>query len=206
MRRCPQCGTEYPNEVAFCGHDGTITIAVLPAGTTPDARLGARLGEYVVVAPVADGAMGRVYEGRHIESKKRVAVKVLHEDVAKDRIAVERFKREYETARDIDSKYIVRVIDFGETPDRSFFLTMEYLEGQELGNLVRGSGAQSVGRAVHGEGGDVARVRAGDIGEQFGHRALPYRAMKSDQMGSGVQIRSRSARAAASSWPSTSRR
>jgi serine/threonine protein kinase len=148
MRRCPQCGTEYPDTIAFCGEDGTITIAVLPAGTTPDGRLGARYGEYVVVAPVADGAMGRVYEGRHVDSKKKVAIKILHEDVAKDRVSVERFKREYETARDIESKYIVRVIDFGDTTDKSFFLTMEYLEGEELGNLLRGSGAQAVGRSL----------------------------------------------------------
>ena len=171
MRRCPQCGTEYPENIAFCGHDGTITIAVQPPGSTPDPRLGTRLGDYVVVAPVADGAMGRVYEGRHAQSKQRVAIKVLHDDVAKDRIAVERFKREFETARDIDSKYVVRVIDFGQTPDQSFFLTMEYLEGEELGNLVRGSGAQGVGRALR----IVCQVALGlDDAHTFGviHRDL----------------------------------
>jgi serine/threonine protein kinase len=148
MRRCPQCGTEYPDNIAFCGQDGTVTIAVLPPGTPPDTRLGLRFGEYIVVAPVADGAMGRVYEGRHADTKQKVAIKILHEEVAKDRVAVERFKREFETARDIESKYVVRVIDFGETTDKSFFLTMEYLEGEELGNLLRGSGAQTVGRTL----------------------------------------------------------
>ena len=45
---------------------------------------------------VADGGMGRVYEGVDKRADARVAVKVLHEDVAKDDVALERFKREYE--------------------------------------------------------------------------------------------------------------
>lgn len=171
MRRCPQCGTEYPENVAFCGHDGTVTIAILPPGTPPDSRLGLRFGEYVVAAPVADGAMGRVYEGRHVETKKKVAIKILHPDIAKDAVAVERFKREYETARDIDSKYVVRVIDFGETPDASYFLTMEFLEGIELGNLLRESGAMATGRLLR----VLAQVALGlDDAHSFGviHRDL----------------------------------
>lgn len=148
MRRCPQCGTEYPDDTFFCGHDGSVNIAVLPPGTPPDSRLGLRFGDYVVCAPVADGAMGRVYEGRHVDTKKKVAIKILHPDIAKDHIAVERFKREYETAKELDSKYVVRVIDFGETPDKSYFLTMEFLEGHELGNLLRAEGALPTARLL----------------------------------------------------------
>lgn len=147
-RRCPECQTEYDDSIAFCGNDGTVTVHVQRPDEAPDARLGRRFGEYVVVAPVADGAMGRVYEGRHASTRQKVAIKVLHEDVAKDRIAVERFKREFETARDIDSPYIVRVIDFGSTGDGSFFMTMEFLHGEELGSLLRREGAQPLARIV----------------------------------------------------------
>jgi serine/threonine protein kinase len=153
-RRCPQCGTEYEDRIAFCGHDGTVTIQVQPPGETPDRRLGARYGEYVVVARIADGAMGRVYEGRHVQSKQRVAIKVLHEDVATDRVAVERFKREFETAQALESPYVVRVIDFGQAPAiaggpaASWFMTMEYLQGLELGALLRRSGAVPPARAL----------------------------------------------------------
>ena len=131
----------------FCGHDGTITIQEQDPADH-DARLGSQLGDYVVVARVADGAMGRVYEGRHLETKQQVAVKVLHEDVARDQVAVERFKREYETAEELDHPNVVDVIDFGETGDGSWFMTMEYLSGTELTGLLEDEGAIAPHRMV----------------------------------------------------------
>jgi tRNA A-37 threonylcarbamoyl transferase component Bud32 len=134
-RTCPSCGASYPEETFFCGTDGVVTIQEQdPADFDP--RLGKQLGGYIVVARVADGAMGRVYEGRHAQTKVRVAIKVLHEQVARDRVAVERFKREYETAQELNSPYIVKVLEYGATPDGSWFLTMEFLEGEELSKAI----------------------------------------------------------------------
>lgn len=134
--------------MAFCGHDGSPTIQVTPPGERPDPRLGTKLGDYVVVAHVADGAMGAVYEARNTQTRQRVAIKVLHPDVAEDEVAVERFKREYETAGMLDHPNVVKVIDFGETPDGSHFMTMEYLVGQELGELLRSAGTLPAARIL----------------------------------------------------------
>ena len=141
------CGTSFPDTVFFCGNDGNLTIQELPAGET-DERLGNRLGEYVVVAQIADGAMGRVYEGRHAQTKQRVAIKILHPEIARDNVAVERFKREADTARELEHPHVVKVIDFGQTPDGSHFMTMEYLQGEELGNRIRREGALPAERVV----------------------------------------------------------
>jgi serine/threonine protein kinase len=131
-RSCPKCGRTFPDKVFFCGEDGTITVQDQDAQNR-DPRLGRRLGGYIVVANVADGAMGRVYEGRHPDNKSRVAIKVLHESVAQDRVAVERFKREYEAAGELKDPHIIKVLEFGDTPEASsYFMTMEYLEGEEL--------------------------------------------------------------------------
>ncbi len=130
-RSCPTCSRSYPDAVFFCGEDGTITVQDQDAADF-DARLGKQLGGYIVVARVADGAMGRVFEGRHPETKARVAIKVLHDNVARDTVSTERFKREYETAKEMTHPHVVRVLEFGKTPDHSFFLTMEYLQGHEL--------------------------------------------------------------------------
>ncbi len=146
-RTCPTCATVYDDAIAFCGNDGHLTIQVLPPGES-DARLGAKLGDYVVVAQIADGAMGRVYEGRHAQTKQRVAIKVLHPDVAKDGVAVERFKREADTARELAHPHVVKVLDFGQTDDGSHFMTMEYLQGEELGGRIRREGALPPARVV----------------------------------------------------------
>lgn len=147
-RRCLSCGTEYPGHIAFCGADGAVTIEVTPPGEEPDPRLGQQLGGYIVVAHVADGAMGAVYEARHASTRQRVAIKILHSDVAEDQVALERFRREYETAAMFDHPHIVRVIDFGETGDGTYFMTMEYLMGRELGDLLRSEGPQEPARTL----------------------------------------------------------
>ena len=134
-RACPICRTSYPDAAFFCGNDGAITLEE-PSDGKADPRIGQQLGGYSIVARVADGAMGRVYEARHPETRARVAIKVLHEQVAKDRVSVERFKREYDAAREMNDPNIVKVIDFGDTPDGSMFMTMEYLEGRELSKAL----------------------------------------------------------------------
>ena len=146
-RGCPKCGTSFPDEVFFCGYDGTVTVEERTTDNE-DPRLGEQLGAYVAVAWIADGAMGRVYEGRHRDTKARVAIKVLHQHVARDRVAVERFVREYETAKTLGHPNIVKVIDFGETADRSYFLTMEYLEGAELSKVLSRQKVLPAARAI----------------------------------------------------------
>ena len=147
MRACPSCAKSYPDAVFFCGEDGTITIQE-QAKNDVDARLGKQLGGYIVAARVADGAMGRVYEGRHPQTKARVAIKVLHPHVARDQVSSERFKREYETALELNHEHVIKVLEFGATEDKSTFLTMEYLEGAELGRVLGQGKAMPAARAL----------------------------------------------------------
>jgi serine/threonine protein kinase len=122
--------------VFFCGEDGVITVQDQDASDT-DPRLGKQLGGYIVVARVADGATGRVYEGRHPETKARVAIKVLHDSAARNAVTAERFRREYDAATEMSHPHVVKVLEFGDTPDNSWFLTMEYLQGRELSKLLQ---------------------------------------------------------------------
>jgi len=92
---------------------------------------------YQVRRVVADGGMGRVYQALDLQDKSGVAIKVLHPDVSRDAVAVERFKREYEVSKLLPHEHIVDVRDFSETEDKSYALVMEYLEGEELRTLIK---------------------------------------------------------------------
>jgi serine/threonine-protein kinase len=81
---------------------------------------------------VADGGMGRVYEALDMVAQRNVALKVLHPEVARDEVAVERFKREFEVSKQLSHEHIVEVTDFQPTTDGSWVLVMEFLYGEEL--------------------------------------------------------------------------
>jgi len=99
-------------------------------------RTGQRFGAYSVGAHVADGSMGAVYEALNNETEERVAIKVLHPKVARDKVAAARFRREYDTAKAFDHPHIIDVYDFGETNDRAEYMAMEFLEGEELSLIL----------------------------------------------------------------------
>jgi len=92
---------------------------------------------YQVRRVVADGGMGRVYEALDMVAQRNVALKVLHPEVARDEVAVERFKREFEVSKELPHAHIVEVTDFQPTPDGSYVLVMEFLYGEELRSTLK---------------------------------------------------------------------
>jgi serine/threonine-protein kinase len=137
MKSCPICQRVFPNDAGFCPADGTPLTAASQAPialSAEDPRIGARLcGRYEIRRVVADGGMGRVYEGIDKQTDSRIALKVLHEDVAKDEVSLERFKREYEISALLPHEHIVRVLDFQRDPAQTtWLLVMEFLDGEEL--------------------------------------------------------------------------
>jgi serine/threonine protein kinase len=142
MKSCPICQRVFPNDAGFCPADGTALASASVAPVAPsadDANIGARLcGRYEIRRVVADGGMGRVYEGIDKETDSRVAVKILHEHVAVDEVARERFKREYEISAMLPHEHIVQVLDFQVDGSRGMWLlVMEFLDGEELRYILK---------------------------------------------------------------------
>jgi serine/threonine-protein kinase len=142
MKSCPVCQRSFPNDAGFCPADGTpLTQASLApvAPSAEDARIGARLcGRYEIRRVVADGGMGRVYEGIDKQTDTRIAVKVLHQDVAKDEVSLERFKREYEISALLPHEHIVKTLDFQrDMVSATWLLVMEFLDGEELRYVLK---------------------------------------------------------------------
>ncbi len=109
------------------------------APSAEDARIGTRLcNRYEIRRKVADGGMGRVYEGIDRENDSRIALKVLHNEVAKDEVALERFKREYEISALLPHEHIVSVRDFQrDVVSGTWLLVMEFLDGEELRYVLK---------------------------------------------------------------------
>ena len=96
MKTCPVCQRSYPDDAGFLPRGRPAAVAresmVPVAPQSDDPRVGQKLCDrYEIRRVVADGGMGRVYEGIDKQSNTRIAVKVLHDDVSKDDVAVERF-------------------------------------------------------------------------------------------------------------------
>jgi tRNA A-37 threonylcarbamoyl transferase component Bud32/RNA polymerase subunit RPABC4/transcription elongation factor Spt4 len=136
LKSCPNCKRVYPDDAGFCPVDGTALAyaSMVPVANAEDARIGTRLcNRYELRRVVADGGMGRVYEGIDKQTNTRIAVKVLHEDVSKDEVSLERFKREYEISSKLPHDHIVNVLDFQRDPTNGvWLLVMEFLDGEEL--------------------------------------------------------------------------
>ena len=114
-----------------------------------DPRVGTTLGgRYFLERLCGEGAMGRVYEARHVDIGRRLAVKILHSSFRHSSEVVERFRREARAASKIGHPNIVDVTDSGTTPDGAFFFVMEYLDGVDLEKLIEREGALPLGRAL----------------------------------------------------------
>jgi len=120
---------------------------------------------YEIKRLLGRGGMGTVWEASHARLPgKRVAIKVLHPEVAKDAESLARFRREAEIASRIGHPNIVDVHDFNELADGTPYLILEYLEGMALEDRIHNgpmdlaeviSIARQIGsalRAAHAEG------------------------------------------------------
>ncbi|HEY6462672.1 MAG TPA: serine/threonine-protein kinase, partial [Polyangiaceae bacterium] len=98
-------------------------------------------GKYCVERVIGEGGMGIVVAATHEGLDQRVAIKFLLPDAMRNDDVVERFLREAKVAARVNSEYVARVTDVGKTePDGIPFIVMEYLEGQDLGQMIDESG------------------------------------------------------------------
>ena len=174
---CPHCGAQNPDEAArctACRHDlsdlnltaarPSADLPPLPksfvqttlAGDSGDhsARPGRVIAEgmdlgqrYHIVQQLGEGGMGEVYLARDRELDRDVALKVIRLDLSSHPAILERFKREIQLSSNITHKNILRVYDLGEASGVKF-LTMQYVDGQDLAAMMRRDGRLPLPRAV----------------------------------------------------------
>jgi serine/threonine-protein kinase len=93
-------------------------------------------GRYKIVRPIADGGMGTVYLAEHWLIKRRVAIKILHGELASDATMIRRFMNEAVAAGTLGHPNIVESTDMGFTREDIPYIVFEYLEGKVLADEI----------------------------------------------------------------------
>ncbi|MFH2010253.1 MAG: protein kinase [bacterium] len=96
---------------------------------------------------IGRGGMGEVYKVEHVRMGKIAAMKLLHEELARETEIVARFRREAQAVSKLSHPHTVQVFDFGEQ-DGSLFLVMEFVKGRDLGSICRTEGYLGYKRAL----------------------------------------------------------
>jgi serine/threonine-protein kinase len=131
---CSGCRHAFAATALYCPNCGRAKDH--PQSAT-DPLVGKLLGErFQVQELIGQGGSGTIYRAEHVTLRRRVAIKVLHDELSRDDLAVERFRREATTVAEIDNEHIVEIHDFGRTPDGRLYLAMELLEGETLDGVL----------------------------------------------------------------------
>jgi eukaryotic-like serine/threonine-protein kinase len=147
---CPRCHrqltetsaafeTHGPYAIARCPEHGLAFVnarELVESGGDP--LLGTKVaGRFTVLSRIGAGSMGAVYRARQEAVGRDVAIKIVRRERAYDAETKARFEREARATSQLVSPHTVTVFDFGEAEDGSWFLAMELLMGETLGDRLR---------------------------------------------------------------------
>jgi serine/threonine protein kinase/tetratricopeptide (TPR) repeat protein len=157
---CPKCGAPNPDTQPFCGKCGSSLPPAAPASAASDASTRTAphrpdsldtgttfAGRYQIIEELGRGGMGRVYKVIDQEIHAKVALKLIRPEIAFDQATIDRFRQELTTARAISHKNICRMYDLGRH-GTTYFLTMEYVAGEDLKSMIAMTGQLGVGTAI----------------------------------------------------------
>jgi len=155
--RCSTCGAENSGDSRFCSQ---CAAPLTPFAATPHPE-GQTLvaafenlergtlfaGRYEIIEELGKGGMGSVYKVFDQKLREIVALKIIKPEIGFNASAIERFKNELKNARKIAHRNVCRLYDLGEA-GLVHFLTMEYVEGEDLKKFIRRAGPIGAGRAA----------------------------------------------------------
>ncbi len=154
---CPKCHSENSETKQFCGDCGTafpsskgIRTEATETIQTPIRELttgSTFAGRYQVIEELGHGGMGRVYKVQDTKIGEKIALKLIRPEADLDKNSVERFSNELKLARKIRHKNVCQMFDLGEDQGTRY-ITMEYVHGEDLKQLIRKVGRLSPGQAI----------------------------------------------------------
>jgi len=155
--KCPKCQTDNPADSKYCkecatpiAHSEIPQFSVTKTLETSTETLGRGTlfaGRYEVIEALGIGGMGEVYRVEDIKVGQEVALKLIKPEIASNRKTIERFRQELKTARMISHRNVCRMFDLGEDK-RTYFITMEYVAGEDLKSFLRRSKQLALGTSI----------------------------------------------------------
>ena len=124
--------TGYRTDFSFTDDDSFLTIPRVALPENDPVQVGQKLGKYLITDKLGEGGMGMVFGGVHEGLGRKVAVKLLRAEFAKNEMVVSRFQQEAEAVSRIGHSNIVAIYDFGKLADGSLYYVMERIAGETL--------------------------------------------------------------------------
>jgi tetratricopeptide (TPR) repeat protein/predicted Ser/Thr protein kinase len=104
-------------------------------------------GRYQVIEELGHGGMGRVYKVQDTKIGEKIALKLIRPEAGLDKKSAERFSNELKLARKVRHKNVCQMFDLGEDQGTRY-ITMEYVHGEDLKQLIRKVGRLSPGQSI----------------------------------------------------------
>jgi len=154
--KCPKCDSENTDTAHFCSNCATSLQPSedIPVQTktieSPREELttgSAFADRYQIIEELGRGGMGRVYKAQDTEIKEKIALKLIKPEISSDKKTIERFQNELKLARKISHRNVCRMHDLGKS-EGNYFITMEYVDGENLKGMIRMMGQLSSGKAI----------------------------------------------------------
>jgi len=153
--KCPKCHFDNPQDTSYCGRCGTkfdstpqISVTKTLETTVDELTRGIVFaGRYEIIEELGTGGMGKVYRAFDKQIEEEVAIKQLKPEIATDKRTIERFRNEIKVARKITHKNVCRMHDLNQA-DKTFYITMEYVRGEDLKSVIHRMEKLTVGKAL----------------------------------------------------------
>ncbi|MBW1888638.1 MAG: protein kinase, partial [Deltaproteobacteria bacterium] len=149
--------SDNPATLKFCGECGTQITPIEEAQPfvtktieTPREKLttgSTFAGRYQIIEELGKGGMGKVYKANDTDIKEKVAIKLIKPEISTDKKTIERFQNELKFARKIRHKNVCQMYDLNRE-EGTYYITMEYVPGQDLKGFIRQSGQMGIGTAI----------------------------------------------------------
>jgi serine/threonine-protein kinase len=156
-KKCPECQFENLDESRFCSKCATSLLSPEEISASPTKTLETPITgltrsstfaqRYEVIEELDKGGMGKIYRVFDNKIEQEVALKLLRPEIAADSDTITRFKNELKFARNIAHRNVCRMFDLG-VEGNAYYITMEYIQGENLKSSVRRMERLTVKKAI----------------------------------------------------------